>query len=47
VKQLRRDVFPRMSIRIVREDLRCSVAFGNIGRPQLSVAALVAAPSVR
>lgn len=45
VKQLRRDVFPRMSVRIVHDNLRCSVAFGNIGQPQLSVAALVAAPN--
>lgn len=44
VKQLRRDVFPHMAIRIVRDNLRCSVAFGNLGQPQLSVAALVAAP---
>lgn len=44
VKQLRRDVFPRLSIRIVRDNLRCSVSFGNVGQPQLSVAALVAAP---
>jgi hypothetical protein len=44
VKQLRRDVFPHLSIRIVRDNLRCSVAFGNLGQPQLSVAALVAAP---
>ena len=44
VKQLRRDVFPRMSIRIVRDNLKCSAAFGNLGQPQLSVAALVAAP---
>lgn len=44
VKQLRRDVFPRMSIRVVHDNLRCSVAFGSLGQPQLSVAALVAAP---
>jgi len=44
VKQLRRDVFPRLSIRIVHDNLRCSVAFGSLGQPQLSVAALVAAP---
>ena len=44
VKQLRRDVFPRMSIRIVRDNLKCSAAFGNLGQPQFSVAALVAAP---
>jgi hypothetical protein len=47
VKQLRREVFPRMSIRIVHDNLRCSVAFGNLGQPQLSVAALVAAPNGR
>ena len=45
VQQLRRDVFPRMSIRIVRDNLKCSAAFGNLGQPQLSVAALVAAPN--
>ena len=44
VEQLRRDVFPRMSIRVERDRLRCSVAFGNIGQPQLRVAALVAVP---
>lgn len=44
VKQLRRDVFPRMSIRIVHDNLRCSVAFPSLGQPQLSVAALVATP---
>ena len=42
VEQLRRDVFPRMSIRVERDRLRCSVAFGNLGQPQLRVAALVA-----
>lgn len=47
VKQLRRDVFPRMSIRIERDNLKCSAAFGNLGQPQLSVAALVAAPNGR
>ena len=42
VEQLRRDVFPRMSIHVDRDRLRCSAAFGNIGQPQLRVAALVA-----
>jgi len=41
VQQLRRDVFPRLSIRIVRDNLHCS-DFGNVGKPRLSVAALVA-----
>jgi hypothetical protein len=45
VKQLRREVFPLMSIRIVHDNLRCSIAFPNLGQPQLSVAALVAAPA--
>jgi len=42
VEQLQRDVFPRLSIRVVRDNLHCSSGFGNVGRPQLSVAALVA-----
>jgi hypothetical protein len=44
VEQLRRDVFPRMSVRVDRDRLRCSTVFGNIGQPQLRVAALVAMP---
>jgi hypothetical protein len=44
VEQLRRNVFPLMSIRVESDRLRCSVAFGNIGQPQLRVAALVAVP---
>ena len=42
VEQLRRDVLPRMSIRVERDRLRCSPVFGNIGQPQLRIAALVA-----
>jgi hypothetical protein len=42
VEQLRRDVLPHMSIRVEYERLRCSPVFGNIGQPQLRVAALVA-----
>jgi hypothetical protein len=44
VDQLRRDVLPRMSVRIEYDRLRCSAVFGNIGQPQLRVAALVAVP---
>lgn len=40
VQQLRREILPRMSVQIVNDHLRCS-AFGNIGRPQLVVSALV------
>ncbi len=42
VEQLRRDVLPHMSIRVESDRLRCSTVFGNIGQPQLRVAALVA-----
>jgi len=42
VEQLRRDVLPHMSIRVEHDRLRCSPVFGNIGQPQLRVAALVA-----
>jgi len=42
VEQLRRDVLPHMSIRFDYDRLRCSTVFGNIGQPQLRVAALVA-----
>jgi hypothetical protein len=44
VEQLRRDVLPHMSIRVEHDRLRCSPVFGNIGQPQLRVAALVALP---
>lgn len=40
VLQLRRHILPRMSVQIVRDRVRCS-EFGNIGRPQLTVSALV------
>jgi hypothetical protein len=42
VEQLRRDVLPHMSIRFDYDRLRCSTVFGNVGQPQLRVAALVA-----
>lgn len=40
VLQLRRHILPRMSVQIVNDRVRCS-EFGNIGRPQLTVSALV------
>ena len=40
VLQLRRHILPRMSVQIVSDQVRCS-AFGNIGKPQLTVSALV------
>ena len=45
VEQLHRDVLPHMSIRVEHDRLRCSPVFGNIGQPQLRVAALVAIPA--
>ena len=44
VEQLRRDVLPHMSIRVESDRMHCSSVFGNIGQPQLQVAALVALP---
>jgi hypothetical protein len=41
VEQLRRDVLPRMSVRVLDDGLRCSRAFGSYTRPQLTVSALV------
>jgi hypothetical protein len=40
VQQLRQHILPRMSVQIVSDRVRCS-EFGNIGRPQLTVSALV------
>jgi hypothetical protein len=44
VEQLNREVFPHLSIRVEYERLNCSIAFGNVGQPQLRVAALVPVP---
>ena len=41
VQQLRRQILPRMSVQIVRNDVHCSSAFGNITPPRLTVSALV------
>ena len=40
VLQLRRHILPRMAVQIVRDQVHCS-EFGNIGKPQLTVSALV------
>ena len=42
VQQLRHTILPRMSVQIVSDRMYCS-AFGNIGKPQLTVSALVPA----
>jgi hypothetical protein len=44
VQQLRRQILPRMSVRIVKDKTNsCSSAFGNVGSPRLTVSALVPA----
>jgi hypothetical protein len=43
VQQLRQQILPRMSVQIVKDNIRCSSAFGNIGSPRLIVSALVPA----
>jgi hypothetical protein len=40
VDQLRRHILPHMSVQIVNDQVRCS-QFGNIGKPRLTVSALV------
>ena len=42
LEQLRKEIIPRLSVRIVRDNLRCSHTFGNANPPRLTVAALVA-----
>jgi hypothetical protein len=44
VEQLSRQILPRMSVTVVRDDIFCSPAFGNIRPPRLIVSALVAVP---
>jgi hypothetical protein len=43
VQQLRRQILPRMSVHIVKDNVRCSSGMGNIGPPRLTVSALVPA----
>ncbi|WP_153067448.1 hypothetical protein [Steroidobacter cummioxidans] len=43
VQQLRQQILPRMSVQIVKDNVRCSSAMGNIGAPHLTVSALVPA----
>ena len=42
VRQIRREIIPRLAVRIERDNIRCSAVFGNISRPRLTVDALVA-----
>jgi len=43
VKQLRRQILPRMSVQVVKDNIRCSSSMGNTGPPRLIVSALVPA----
>jgi hypothetical protein len=43
VQQLRRQILPRMSVHILKDNVRCSSSMGNIGPPRLTVSALVPA----
>jgi hypothetical protein len=43
VQQLRQQILTRMSVRMVKDNVRCSSSMGNIGPPRLTVSALVRA----
>ena len=43
VQQLRRQILPRMSVQVVKDNISCSSAFGNVTAPRLTVSALVRA----
>jgi hypothetical protein len=43
MQEVRRQILPRLSVRIVADRIRCSSAFGNIAPPRLTVSALVPA----
>ncbi|HEY0682723.1 MAG TPA: hypothetical protein VGD45_10360 [Steroidobacter sp.] len=44
VQQLRRQILPRMSVRVVKDNVHCSTGLGHVGPPRLTVSALVRAP---
>ena len=46
VQQLRQQILPRMSVQIVKDNVRCSSSLGNVGPPRLTVSALVRADKV-
>jgi len=43
VRQIRRAVVPRLGVQVVSDQLNCSSALGSVGRPRLTVDALIAA----
>lgn len=44
VQQVRQQILPRLSVRVVKDNVRCSSSLGHIGPPRLTVSALVRAP---
>jgi hypothetical protein len=47
LRQLRREVMPKLAVRVLHDKVRCQSELGSGHRPQLIVAALVAAPEGR
>jgi hypothetical protein len=45
LKQLRRELIPKLAIRLISDRMRCSSDLASGYRPQLAVAALVARPA--
>lgn len=43
VQQLQRQILPRMSVQVVKDNVSCSTNLGNAGPPRLTVSALVPA----
>lgn len=41
--QLRREILPKLAIRIIEDEIRCSTGLSDVIRPRLTVSALVAA----
>ena len=46
VQQVREQILPRMSVRVVKDKVRCSSSLGHIGPPRLTVSALVRAQPI-
>jgi hypothetical protein len=42
LRELRREVFPKLAIRVINDEMNCPLGGSSVSRPQLTVAALVA-----
>jgi hypothetical protein len=42
LRDLRREVFPKLAIRVINDEMNCTLGGSSVSRPQLTVAALVA-----